>query len=66
MKTNHTIEDVKLYFGMNYSYVDLDEVDDVVINEFLNQRYIIDLSFEMKMNCLYDYILSQDLCGVEE
>jgi len=66
MKTNHTIEDVKLYFDMNYSYVDLDEVDDVVINEFLNQRYIIDLSFEMKMNCLYDYILSQDLCGVEE
>lgn len=66
MKTLHTIEDVKTYFDMNYGYVDLGAVPDKTISEFLNQGYIIDLSFERKMDCLYDYILSQDLCGVEE
>jgi hypothetical protein len=30
------------------------------------QEYIINLSFERKMDCLYDYILSQGLCDVEE
>jgi hypothetical protein len=66
MKTNQTVEDVRKYFDVNYGYVDLGNISDETINEFLNQGYIINLSFEVKMDCLYDYILSQDLCGVEE
>lgn len=66
MKTNQTVEDVKTYFDINYGYVDLGAIPDETISEFLNQGYIINLSFERKMDCLYDYILSQDLCGVEE
>jgi hypothetical protein len=66
MKTSHTVEEVKNYFSEEYPYVDLGALSDNSISEFLNQGYIIDLSFERKMDCLYDYILSQDLCGVEE
>lgn len=66
MKTSHTIEDVREYFDINYPYVDLGMLSDSTIIEFLNQGYIIDLSFERKMDCLYDYILSQGLCDVEE
>lgn len=66
MKTLHTVEDVRKYFDNEYPYVELGMLSDETINEFLNQGYIIDLSFERKMDCLYDYILSQGLCGVEE
>jgi hypothetical protein len=66
MKTLHTVEDVRKYFDVNYPYIDLGMLSDETINEFLNQGYIIDLSFERKMDCLYDYILSQGLCDVEE
>lgn len=66
MKTSHTIEDVREYFDINYPYVNLAELTDVLIRMYLDQSWIKDLSFERKMDCLYDYILSQDLCGVEE
>lgn len=66
MKTLDTVRDVIDYFDMNYPYVDLGMLSENSISEFLVQSYIIDLSFERKMDCLYDYILSQGLCDVEE
>jgi hypothetical protein len=60
------INDIREYFNLNYGYVDLEEIDDHVIESFLSRPYLTDLSFVRKMDCLYDYILSQDLCGVEE
>ena len=58
--------EVRDYFEKNYGYVDLDELSDKAIENYLNLRWIKDLSFERKMDCLYDYILSQDLCDVQE
>lgn len=66
MESNKRISDVRSYFADNYGYVNLDEIPDGTILEFLGRSYIMNSSFEMKMDCLYDYILSQDLCGVEE
>jgi hypothetical protein len=66
MKTLHTVRDVRKYFDKEYPYVDLGMLSENSVSEFLNQGYIIDLSFERKMDCLYDYILSQGLCDVEE
>ena len=66
MKTNHTVRDVIDYFDINYPYVDLGMLSENSISEFLIQDYIVTLSFERKMDCLYDYILSQGLCDVEE
>jgi hypothetical protein len=60
------MKEVREYFDLNYGYVDLEEIDDHVLESFLSRSYLTDLSFERKMDCLYDYILSQDLCDVEE
>lgn len=61
-----SINDIREYFDLNYGYVDLEEIDDHVIESFLSRPYLTDLSFVRKMDCLYDYILSQDLCDVVE
>ena len=66
MKTLHTVEDVRKYFDVNYPYIDLGMLSDETIYNFLNRGYIINLTFERQMDCLYDYILSQGLCDVEE
>jgi hypothetical protein len=60
------MKEVREYFDLNYGYVDLEEIDDHVLESFLSRSYLTDLSFERKMDCLYDYILSQDLSDVEE
>jgi hypothetical protein len=66
MEANNKINDVREHFSNEYPYVDLGMLSDDTINAFLNQGYIASLWFERQMDCLYDYILSQDLCGVEE
>jgi len=38
----------------------------VFIQKYLDQSWIVNLSFERKMDCLYDYILSNDLTDVQE
>lgn len=60
------IKQVREYFRVNYGYVNLDELTDVFIQKYLEQSYLERFSFEMKMNCLYDYILSNDLTEIEE
>jgi len=60
------MKEVREYFDLNYGYVDLRGINDHVLESFLSRSYLIDLSFVRKMDCLYDYILSQDLCNVEE
>ena len=61
-----TVRDVIDYFDKEYPYVNLGMLSENSISEFLVQEYIVNLSFERKMDCLYDYILSQDLCEVDE
>jgi hypothetical protein len=60
------MEEVREYFEKNYGYVHLEDISDRVIRDYLDMGYIRDLSFERKMDCLYDYILSQDLTEVDE
>jgi hypothetical protein len=60
------MKEVREYFDLNYGYVDLGGIDDHVLESFLSRSYLTDLSFVRKMDCLYDYILSQDLCNVQE
>ena len=60
------MKEVREYFDLNYRYVDLEEINDHVLESFLSRSYLTDLSFVRKMDCLYDYILSQDLCNVNE
>ena len=66
MENVDTVRDVINYFDREYPYVDLGMLSENSIGEFLVQDYIVTLSFERKMDCLYDYILSQGLCDVEE
>ena len=60
------IEKVREYFRENYPYVYLEDVSDRVIKNYLENGWVLNVPFERKMNLLYDYILSQDLAGVEE
>ena len=66
MENVQTVRDVIDYFDKEYPYVDLGMLSENSISEFLVQDYIKNLSFERKMDCLYDYILSQGLCDVDE
>jgi hypothetical protein len=60
------INEIRSYFADNYGYVSLDQLTDGFILEFMSREYLMGLSFDGKMDCLYDYILSQDLCDVVE
>lgn len=62
-------EKIKLarnYFSENYAHVNVRSLEDSVIGELLARKYIIDLSWEQQMDCLYDHIISQSLCDVVE
>jgi hypothetical protein len=61
-----TINEIRSYLVYNYNHVSSNQLSDEFILEFMSRDYLIDSSFEMKMNCLYDHILAQDLCDVEE
>jgi len=60
------MKEVREYFDLNYGYVNLEEINDHVLESFLSRSYLVDLSFMRKMDCLYDYILSQGLCEVDK
>lgn len=60
------MKEVRKYFNLNYGFIDLGGIDDHVLESFLSQSYLTDLSFIRKMDCLYDYILSKNLCDVQE
>jgi hypothetical protein len=60
------MREVREYFKKNYGYVNLAELTDVFIQKYLDQSWIVNLSFERKMDCLYDYILSNDLTDIQE
>ena len=60
------IEQVREYFRVNYSYVNLDGLTDVFIRMYLENGWVLNVPFERKMDLLYDYILSNDLTEIEE
>ena len=60
------MKEVREYFARNYGYVNLGGISNHVLESFLSRSYLTNLSFERKMDCLYDFILSQGLCEVDE
>jgi hypothetical protein len=63
---NEIIIKTREYFRTNYGHVNLYSITDRIIENFLTQNYIINLPFNRQMDCLYDYVVSQSLCDVEE
>ena len=61
-----TINEIRSYLVYNYNHVSSNQLSDEFILEFMSRDYLGRLSFEVKMDCLYDHILAQDLCDVEE
>jgi hypothetical protein len=60
------IEQVREYFRVNYSYVNLAGLTDVFIRKYLENGWVLNVPFERKMDLLYDYIVSNDLTEIEE
>jgi hypothetical protein len=66
MESNKRISDVREYFDVNYSYVNIGGISDKVVLDYLSNGWVLNVPFERKMDLLYDYILSQDLTEIEE
>jgi hypothetical protein len=60
------MREVREYFKKNYGYVNLAELTDVFIQKYLDQSWIVNLSFERKMDCLYDYLMANQLVDYTE
>jgi hypothetical protein len=65
-ENEETINDIRSYLVYNYNHVSSDQLSDGFILEFMSRDYLVGLPFERKMDCLYDHILAQGLCDVEE
>jgi hypothetical protein len=61
-----TIPDIREYFEFHYPYVNMGYLEDKTIENFMKRDYIKDLSNDRKLDCLYDYIVSQGLTEVNE
>jgi hypothetical protein len=66
MKANQTIEDIRMYFRENYGHVYFEDIDDSFIEEYISRSYVVPLSFEMQMDCLYDAVMSQAMVDYDE
>ena len=64
VKQNHvTVEELKQYFYLHYSYISLD-MSDEEIEEFLSEDYIAKCrDISQIANLLSDYVLSQGLAS---
>jgi|688.fasta_scaffold2658567_1 hypothetical protein len=60
------MERIRAHFAMAYPHINFQGIEESVIREYMARPYLDGLGFFMQMNCLYDYILSQDLCEVDE
>jgi hypothetical protein len=60
------IEQAREYFRIHYPHVHIQQIASRVIAEFLQRPYIIAIDFVRKMDCLYDSLLSQSMCDVDE
>lgn len=61
------IDVTRKYFSKHYPHVNIGEISNKTIMEYLTRDYIIKLStLEKKMDAFYDYIISQNLTDIEE
>ena len=57
---------VREYFRAEYGHVYFGDISDSFIEEFLTRSYIVSLSFEKQMDCLYDAVMSQAMVDYDE
>jgi len=57
---------VREYFRQEYGHVYFNDISDSFIEEYLSRSYVVSLSFEMQMNCLYDVVMSQAMVNYDE
>jgi hypothetical protein len=57
---------VREYFKQNYGHVYFDDISDSFIEEYLSRSYVVSLSFERQMDCLYDAVMSQAMVDYDE
>ena len=60
------VQQARDYFRQNYGFVYFDDISDSFIEEYLSRPYIVDLSFEVQMNYLYDEVMSQAMVDYDE
>ena len=67
MKNNITTTlEVREHFDKNFRHIDMGGISDKLISKFLDREYIKNAPFVTKIDCLYDYILSQSLTHIDE
>lgn len=60
------VSDIRVYFSENYRHIDISQLSDIAINDFMVEPYITPLPFEMQMNCLKDYIMANGLTDIQK
>jgi hypothetical protein len=60
------VKEAREYFREHLSHMHINQVEDSIIAELLERDHIQRLTFDRKMDCLYDHLLSQGLCDVTE
>ncbi|HII95289.1 MAG TPA: hypothetical protein HA367_06110 [Candidatus Methanofastidiosum sp.] len=60
------IEQIRDYFREQYAYINLQELTDQQLLDFIEAPHIKGLPFTQQMDYLRDWILSQDLAEVTE
>ena len=70
MTSKELLAATKEHFSSNLSHIAINQIPDGMIISFLERPYVTknlknaERTFEMKMDMLTDYILSQSLCDV--
>ena len=52
------------YFAQQFPHIHFQGIDESVIRDFMQHKYLDGLSFQVQMSYLADYIISQDLTEI--
>jgi len=58
--------DARSYFQRCFRHIDMYDITDQMLDDYLDRDYVRNLPFIKKMDLLYDYILSNNLAYVTE
>ena len=61
-----SVEQIREEMNKRYPYVHCEDVSDEMFETFAIGRDLGRYSLDMQFDCLYDYLLSQNLCDVTE
>jgi hypothetical protein len=52
------------YFALQFPHIHFQGIEEYIIRDFMQHKYLDGLSFQVQMSYLADYIISQDLTEV--